>query len=199
MANAVMAGVHDIFPADEEDTADPISYKKLLKLEGMWALTKDILGFTFDGDNKTLWLESPKRDALLTTMKQWIRAANRTKGGIPFDEFRSIIAKLRHAFISIPSGKGLLSPCNAILRMQPPIVYLHSKNRLLRQAICDCRTLLRESTVAPTKCSELVAAWPRGPTSSESRMHQDMVLGESLLARTSNAYQQYSDTSGPTI
>ena len=159
MANAVMAGVHDIFPADEEDTKDPISYKKLLKLEGMWALTKDILGFTFDGENKTLWLESPKRDALLTTMKQWIRAANRTKGGIPFDEFRSIIAKLRHAFISIPSGKGLLSPCNAILRMQPPIVYLH-KNRLLRQAICDCRTLLRESTVAPTKCSELVAAWP---------------------------------------
>jgi len=125
VANAVMEGIHDIFPADDNDDNDPISYKKLRKLEGMWALTKDILGFTFDGVNKTLWLEHPKREALLDTLKQWIRQATKTKVGVPFDEFRSTIAKLRHAFVSIPSGKGLLSPCNAILRRQPAVVYLH--------------------------------------------------------------------------
>ena len=70
-----------------------------------------------------------------------------------------MISKLRHAFVSIPSGKGLLSPCNAVLRAQPTSVYLH-RNHFLRQALSDCRTLLRESTLAPTLCKELVAGWP---------------------------------------
>ena len=30
-----MKGVHDVFPADEEDKNDPISHKKLLKEEAM--------------------------------------------------------------------------------------------------------------------------------------------------------------------
>ncbi len=53
--------MHDVFPTDKVNENDPLSYKKLLKLEGMWALTKeDVLGFTFDGDKKTIWLEEPK-------------------------------------------------------------------------------------------------------------------------------------------
>ena len=68
---------------------------------------------------KTLWLEAPKRDALLTIMQGWIKAAARSQTGVPFDEFQSVISKLRHAFISIPSGKGLLSPCNGVLKVQP--------------------------------------------------------------------------------
>ena len=159
VANAVMKGIHDVFPPDEADTNDAISYKKLLKQEAMWALTKDILGFTFDGEEKTLWLEAPKREKLLTTLQQWLKQARRTNQGIPFDEFQSTIAKLRHAFISIPSGKGLLSPCNTVLRLQPKFVSL-KHNAHLCQAIDDCKTLLRESTLAPTRCSELVSAWP---------------------------------------
>jgi len=122
VANAVMKGVHDVFPADQVAENDPLSYKKMLKLESMWALTKEILGFTFDGDNKTIWLAEDKREKLLATLHQWLRQATREKGGIKFDEFQSTIAKLRHAFISIPSGKGLLSPCNAVLRKQPKYV-----------------------------------------------------------------------------
>jgi len=160
VANAVMKGVHDVFPEDEVDQNDPISYKKLLKLEAMWSLTKDILGFTFDGDNKTIWLEDAKREVLLKTLKQWLRQARRSSTkGIPFEEFRKVISKLRHAFISIPAGKGLLSPCNTILRIQPKYVLLN-KSEALKQAITDCRTLLRVSTKAPTKCKELVAGWP---------------------------------------
>ena len=159
VANAVMNGIHDVFPADESDDDDAISLKKLLKLEGMWAKVKDILGFTFDGVNKTIWLEAPKRDALLTKLTSWLRHAERSGAGIPFDEFQSIIAKLRHAFISIPSGLGLLSPCNEILRKQPAVVYIHS-NRWLTEAIAGCKTILRESTLAPTKCTQLVPGWP---------------------------------------
>ena len=160
VANAVMKGVHDVFPEDEVDQNDPISYKKLQKLEAMWSITKDILGFTFDGDKKTIWLEDAKREVLLKTLKQWLRQARRSSTkGIPFEEFRKVISKLRHAFISIPAGKGLLSPCNTILRIQPKYVLLN-KSEALKQAITDCRTLLRVSTKAPTKCKELVAGWP---------------------------------------
>ena len=159
VANAVLQGIHDVFPADNNDEEDPISLKKLKKLEAMWALHKDILGFTFDGVEKTIWLEEAKRDTLLTVMAGWLRASERTRAGIPFDEFQSVIAKLRHAFISIPSGKGLLSPCNSVMRKAPPVIYLH-RNERLRLAVADCRTLLRESTLAPTKCTELVQGWP---------------------------------------
>ena len=159
VANAVLTAIHDVFPPDEVPEKDPISYKKLLKLEGMWALTKDILGFTFDGVNKTIWLEAPKRDQLLSTLKHWLSQSRKRRSGVPFDEFRSVLSKLRHAFIAIPGGKGLLSPCNTILRKQPDMVFLHH-NRVLRQAISDCRSILRESTLAPTKCKELVVDWP---------------------------------------
>ena len=117
------------------------------------------MGFTFDGIDKTLWLEEPKREALLATLQKWIRAASSRTAGIPFEEFRSVIAKLRHAFTSIPAGKGLLSPCNRVIRKEPKFIYLH-RNQPLLQVLKDMRTLLRESTMSPTKCLELVSGWP---------------------------------------
>ena len=65
VANAVMTGIHDVFPADANDEEDSISLKKCKKLESMWMIMKDILGFTFDGVEKTIWLEKSKREALL--------------------------------------------------------------------------------------------------------------------------------------
>ena len=119
----------------------------------------DILGFTFDGIEKNIWSEIDKRDAILTIMKGWVKASEVKRSGIPFAEFQSVTSKLRHAFISIPAGKGLISPCNEVLRKEPKFVYLH-QNKRLQHALKDARTLLRESTLAPTKCMELVANWP---------------------------------------
>jgi len=159
VSRSVMRGVHDVFPEEEPDEEDPLSLKKLKKMEGAWALVKSMLGFEFNGDDKTLWLEGPKRDALLATLHTWLRNSSAKRAGIDFNEFISVLSKIRHAFISIPAGKGLLSPCNAVLRWAPQTVYLH-RNEHLRQAIVDIRALLRESTVRPTKCTELVSDWP---------------------------------------
>ena len=159
VANGVMMGVHDVFPADAVDAEDPLSLKKMTKFESMWALHKDVLGFTFDGVEKNIWLEAPKRDAILTTLHKWLRSAARGVASIPFVKFQSVISKLRHGFILIPAGKGLLSPCNDMMKGMPKFVHLH-KHKLLLQAIQDCRTLLHESTLAPTKCLELVSGWP---------------------------------------
>ena len=95
-----MKGVHDVFPADEEDkrirtTRSPTRNYSRRRQCAMWALTKDILRFTFDGEKKTLWLEAPKREKLLGTLKQWLRQARKGKGGIPFDVFHYVMRSSR--------------------------------------------------------------------------------------------------------
>jgi len=67
---------------------------------------KVILGFECDGINKTLWLEEAKRAYLLTVLHGWIRSSKAGMIGIPFKEFESVIAKVRHAFTAIPAGRG---------------------------------------------------------------------------------------------
>jgi hypothetical protein len=50
MIKAMMHGIHDVFLPDEIDANDPISLKKLLKLEGEWSPLKELLGFDSDGE-----------------------------------------------------------------------------------------------------------------------------------------------------
>ena len=157
-ATAVMTGIHDVFPADVDDDEDPISLKKLKQGEGEYSTRKTLLGFDFDGVHKTMWLEEAKWEKLLTVLKGWIRMASRERG-IAFAEFRSVTAKIRHAFTCIPQGVALLSPCNRILKREPRYVYLHRNEQLLR-SIKGCRTLLRESFREPTRCRELTSRWP---------------------------------------
>ena len=59
----------------------------------------------------------------------------------------------------IPSGKGLLSPCNQMLGKEPKNIFLH-RNKPLLSDIRDCRHLLELSTKNPTPCKELVTGWP---------------------------------------
>jgi hypothetical protein len=154
-----MTGIHDVFPADRIDANDPISEKKLKQLDGEYLTTKTILGFDFNGDDKTIWLEEAKQAHLLTVLHGWIRSRKLGTIGIPFKEFETVVAKIRHAFTAIPAGRGLLTPCNKILQTKPTMVYLH-RNPMLRVAIMSCQTLLRESSNSPTRCHELVGGWP---------------------------------------
>ncbi len=124
MATAVMMGIHDVFPPDANDSNDPISEtRKLINDEGQYSTQKMLLGFYFDGSAKTMWLESAKREKLLSILKGWIWAGTRGTAGILFKEFEFVVAKLRHAFTCIPARVGLLSPCNQILKLHPAFVY----------------------------------------------------------------------------
>ena len=53
----ILHGIHDIFPPSMEDSKDPILAKKLCKGDGSFETNKCLLGFNFDGVNKTIWLE----------------------------------------------------------------------------------------------------------------------------------------------
>ncbi len=159
VARGVLQGIHDVFPANDDDSMDAIALKKLLKEDGKWMLEKDLLGFMFDGDEKTLWLEEPKRLALLQILKNWLRTSNRSDRGIPFDEFYSVICRIRHAFTSVPAGMGLLSHCNDVIRLNPRFVFLQ-RNKNLYNSISAIRTFLRETAAMPTKCRQLVLGHP---------------------------------------
>ncbi len=141
--------IHDVFPAVDNDSNDPISEKKLKQFDGEYATTKTILGFDFDGVNKTIWLEEAKQAHLLTVLHGWICSSKAGMIGFPFKEFESVVAKIRHAFMAIPTGRGLLTPCYKILQTKPPLVYLQC-NLMLQAAIMGCWTLLPESSDSPT-------------------------------------------------
>ena len=119
-----MAGIHNVFPANDVDSNNPILEKKLKQQDGKYATKKIIQGFEFDGINKTLWLAEAKRAYLLTVLHGWIRSSKAGMMGIPFKEFESVIAKVRYAFTAIPAGRGLLTPCNKMLQTKPLLMFL---------------------------------------------------------------------------
>ena len=178
LVNATMSGIHDVFPPAPTPDVDPISNKKLVRGEGAWANVKEILGMTFDGNDKTIWLSTDKRDRLLNVLRTWIRKASK-RVGIAFDEFRTTLSRLQHAFLTVPAGKGLLSAFYVILARQPPLVFLHS-NTNLYNAVCDCRTFLVETISTPTKCRNLVTGWPDyvGITDASGHGLGGVIIGE---------------------
>jgi hypothetical protein len=123
VGRAVMHGIHDVFPEDDDDSHDPISEKKLVKKEGCISTRKTSLGFNFDGEDKTLWLEEGKLNQILTILHGWLCTTARGHHGISFKEFESVVAWLQHALTALPTGLGLLSPCNSILRKQPNFLF----------------------------------------------------------------------------
>jgi len=60
VANTTMYGIHSAFPPDKDYTKDAISFIKMLKGDGEFALVKNLIEFEFDGDKKTMWLEPAK-------------------------------------------------------------------------------------------------------------------------------------------
>ena len=195
VAKATLHGIHDCFPADEDDENDPISFKKLKKLEGQFALNKDILGFEFDGDAEahTMQLDLPKREFLLAILHKWIRTSDVKGGRICGKEFESVIQKCRHAFMSIPEGRGLLGPCDRLLRKEPRWVWLN-RNKAVSESIKDCRTLLREATQYPTRCKELVMG---KLAMLELKTPHLMVSGDASSQTKRAASQRSSGWNGP--
>jgi hypothetical protein len=68
VSTGTMMGIHDVFPADDNNSYDHISEKKLKQHDGEYATTKTILDFNFGGVNKTIWLEEAKQAHLLTVL-----------------------------------------------------------------------------------------------------------------------------------
>ena len=129
LSRALLHAIHDLFPpCPNEPEEDPVSLKKLRKLEGAWMVQKDILGWTFDGKNKTMELEEDKLQKLMATTKSALRA----KQGVRFEEFRKMTGKMRHASMGVPGTNGLFSPFNRVLGQEPSYVWFRERHELTK-------------------------------------------------------------------
>jgi hypothetical protein len=115
VASAILNGIHDVFPPnDTDDNEDPTSLKKLLKGDGAWDVVKEILGWVFDGDAKTIELAPEKVTERLSLVEACLTAARKGRA-IPMAKFQKVVGKLRDTAIGIPAGLGLMSPLNVAL------------------------------------------------------------------------------------
>ena len=72
-----------------------------------------------------------------------------------------------------------MSPYNKVLAAEPAFVFLH-RNKKLRSAIADCRTMLQDALARPTPCRELVPDWPSFVGVKDASIHGvgGVVFGE---------------------
>ena len=111
---------------------------------------KDILGWTFDGKNKTMELEEEKRSKLMATTKAAIRA----KHGVPFKDFNRMTGKMRHAAMGVPGSEGVFTPFNRVLARQPSHVWFR-KGSDLTDALKAWRAISKEALKRPTHVRQL--------------------------------------------
>ena len=69
ISNSTMHGMHSVFPANNDDSEDPILEKKMIKKDGQWRIGKDVLGWTFEGGKKKKMIEAKKIQFILGIRK----------------------------------------------------------------------------------------------------------------------------------
>lgn len=158
-SRALLHAIHQIFPpvTGEDKSDDPISYKKLvLEGEGVWDTRKEILGWIFEGINRTMELPPQKLKNLLAKIKQILRS-----GHCERKEFESLVGKFTHAVMGIPGGSALLPPLYQVQHAKPHkrLIQIHRNSRQ-ELALKDLRALFKVMSRTATKCSQLVPGDP---------------------------------------
>jgi hypothetical protein len=140
---AMLHGIHSVFPPSANAEDDPVSHKKLLAGDGVWAARKEILGWMFDGLLRTMALPPEKVTKLLDALSSAI-----SRKSLPLKEFRTLPGKLQQGFLAMPAGKSILTPSRKF-------VEAHKQRRIL----CFPKQPLiphRKATSRPTHVHELV-------------------------------------------
>ncbi len=110
---AILHGIHKIFPParpNHPNEDEPIALKKLRNGDGLWATSKEILGWVFDGINRCILLPPAK----VTNLLREIRSTTRRRV-LKVRQLQQLQGRLIHASMGIPNGKGLLSPLIALV------------------------------------------------------------------------------------
>ncbi len=156
---AVLHGIHRIFPPasiTNKPDDEPIALKKLLKGDGQWATTKEILGWTIDGASRSISLPIEKYNKLISDLSLFGK-----RRFIQIKTLQKLQGRLIHASFGIPNGKGLLSPLIALVTKYTDHPHRVIKiTKALRQVFIDWVSLLNQVKTRPTPCQDLVPAAP---------------------------------------
>ena len=159
-SRALLHAVHELFPTPDitgHAGENPISQKKLIvDREGVWDVLKEILGWIFDGVKRTMQLPTPKIEKMLRTIRNLLRHKS-----CATTEFQSIVGKLQHATLGLPTKQAFITPLYHCLKSANPCgkVYIHPQSPQ-HQALLDCQQALKAMMDEPIDCRQLVPDFP---------------------------------------
>ena len=151
LSRAILHGVNSIFPSTDiskHSGEDPISQKKMLDGDGMWAHEKEVLGWIFNGLEYTIYLPPKKTEKLRKLLKTTAKQKSS-----PLKQFQSIAGKMNHATIGIPNGKALCSALYSATKGDPESVTI---TPMVKQSLNDWNILLHQISTRPTHVLELI-------------------------------------------
>ena len=156
ISRAMLHGIHSVFPPRDitgHAGGDPISEKKLEKLEGLWEHTKEILGWILDGANYTIQLPPAKVEKMVQTLRALAK-----KKKVRLKEFQKIAGSLHHASMGIPGGRGLFTTIWQAMANEKKGWIPLSKD--IKDTFADFRWLFKEIANHPINVAQLVPRLP---------------------------------------
>ncbi len=155
VSRAMLHGIHTVFPPPEitgHTGGDSISIKKIKQGEGKWEHVKEILGWTFNGNEYTVSLPEKKCAKLIKQLTAMTKQKT-----IKFKDMEKLVGKLQHASLAMPGGWGLFSPLTMAMKGRPKRIKM---TEIISQTLRDWRTIIRKLTVTPTHVLQLVDGYP---------------------------------------
>ena len=153
---AALHTIHGLFPPPARSGhiggKDPISLKKLEAGDARWAPSKELLGFAFDGQSRTVHLTQRKALGITTATTQLLK-----KNRAAVQKFQSVVGKMRHVATIIPAARALFTPINRALRGAPRTVSLSASGEV-RAALLDLRQMITTLAARPTHVKEILPA-----------------------------------------
>ena len=150
----ILEGINNVFPPPnitESKMGPPVSEKKLIA-DGTWATRKEILGWMFDGIERTIELPEAKCKQLLQELKD-IRKLKK----VNLKRFQKLHGRLQFTSIAIPCGKPILGQLDryiaAAARSKSTLIKVDTD---LSNILRDWSALLRMVGRRPTNVKELV-------------------------------------------
>ena len=151
---AALYTIHGLFPPPAQSGhtggKDPISIKKLEAGDARWDHTKELLGFVFDGQERTVHLTQRKAQSIADATTKLLKK-NRTS----IHKFQSIVGKMRHVATILPAARGMFTPLNRALRNGPTTIPLGAKGDV-RAALLDLKQLITTLAARPTHVNEIL-------------------------------------------
>ena len=156
LSRAMLHGIHTVFPPPSitgHTGGDPISEKKLDKLEGLWDHVKEVLGWILDGTNHTIHLPPEK----IKKITELIRKTMKQKK-VRLNDFQKLAGILHHAAYGMPGGRGLFNPIwKAMARCSSGWVKISKE---IKDTLTDFKWLFAEITNTPINVAQLVPTYP---------------------------------------
>jgi hypothetical protein len=158
-------------------------------------MRKTLLGFDFDGEEKTMWLKEATREKLLTILKGWICTGKRASLGDPVWQIRIYCGKNTTCIHMHSSGERATLAVQQSPKTVPGLTYIYIT---IKPSLRHWRGV-GHSFGNPQPNQPVAGNWClAGQTILESSMHPAIELAGSSLGNYLHVLQLFSDGNGPT-